>query len=133
MRFLCCPAQDIATSSAGSIGRANRISASRVGISAHASRTDAAGTDKLEVDTAGSDVYTVQHPETDKLEVDSAGTDVFTVQMPGEEVTEYGRHTYGNIGVTSAMDLIRQELEIDEKDFVYNAICEFINLYTVYA
>lgn len=94
---------------------------------------DAAGSDKFEVDAAGTDVYTVQHPETDKLEVDSAGTDVFTVQTAGEETTEYGHHVYGNIGVTSAMDLIRQELEIDEKDFVYNAICEFINLYTVYA
>lgn len=94
---------------------------------------DAAGSDKFEVDAAGTDVYTVQHPETDKLEVDSSGSDVFTVQTPGEETTEYGHHVYGNIGVTSAMDLIRQELEIDEKDFVYNAICEFINLYTVYA
>ena len=75
----------------------------------------------------------MQHPETDKLEVDSAGSDVFTVQTPGEESTEYGHHVYGNIGVTSAMDLIEQELRVDEKDFVYNAICEFINLYTVYA
>lgn len=93
---------------------------------------DTAGTDVLTVQTAGTDVLTVQHPETDKLEVDSAGTDVFTVQTSGEEVTEYGRHTYGNIGVTSAMDLIEQELRVDEKDFIYEAICEFISIYTVY-
>lgn len=93
---------------------------------------DAAGSDKLEVDTAGTDIYTVQHPETDVLTVQTAGSDAFTVQTAGEEVTEYGHHVYGNIGITSAMDLIRQEIEIDEKDFVYNAICEFINLYTCY-
>ena len=93
---------------------------------------DTAGSDKLTVDTAGSDVVTVQTAGSDVHTVQTAGSDVFTVQQPGEEVTEYGRHTHGNIGVTSAMDLIRQEMEIDEKDFVYNAICEFINLYTVY-
>ena len=104
---------------------------------------DTAGSDKLTVDTAGSDVvtvqaagsnvHTVQTAGSDVRTVQTAGTDVFTVQQSGEEVTEYGHHVYGNIGVTSAMDLIRQEMEIDEKDFVYNAICEFINLYTVYA
>lgn len=94
---------------------------------------DTAGSDKLTVDTAGSDAVTVQTAGSDVRTVQTAGSDVFTVQQAGEEVTEYGRHTYGNIGVTSAMDLVRQEMEIDEKDFVYNAICEFINLYTVYA
>ena len=93
---------------------------------------DTAGSDKLTVDTAGSDVVTVQTAGSDVRTVQTAGSDVFTVQQSGEEVTEYGRHTYGNIGVTSAMDLVRQEMEIDEKDFVYNAICEFINLHTVY-
>ena len=103
---------------------------------------DTAGSDKLTVDTAGSDVVTVQTAGTDVLTVQTAGTDVrtvqtagsdvFTVQEPGEEKTEYGHHVYGNIGITSAMDLIAQELRVDEKDFVYNAICEFINLYTVY-
>lgn len=94
--------------------------------------TDSAGTEALTVQTAGSSIMTVQDPETVKTETDAAGTDIFTVQTPGEEVTEYGRHTYGNIGVTSAMDLIRQEMEIDEVDFVYKAIFEFINLYTAY-
>lgn len=93
---------------------------------------DTAGTDVVTVQTAGSDVHTVQTAGSDVHTVQTAGSDVFTVQQSGEEVTEYGHHVYGNIGVTSAMDLIRQEMEIDEKDFVYNAICEFINLYTVY-
>ena len=94
---------------------------------------DTAGTDIVTVQTAGSDVHTVQTAGSDVHTVQTAGSDVFTVQQSGEEVTDYGHHVHGNIGVTSAMDLIRQEMEIDEKDFVYNAICEFINLYTVYA
>lgn len=92
-----------------------------------------AGSEVLTVQTAGSDAVTVQQAGSVKTEVDTAGSDAVTVQTPGEEKIEYGKHIYGNIGVTSAMDLIRQEMEIDEKDFVYNAICEFINLYTVYA
>ena len=93
---------------------------------------DTAGSDVVTVQTAGSDVHTVQTAGSDVRTVQTAGSDVFTVQQAGEEVIEYGRHTYGNIGVTSAMDLIEQELRVDEKDFVYNAICEFVNLYTVY-
>lgn len=92
-----------------------------------------AGSEVLTVQTAGSDAVTVQHAGSIKTEVDNAGSDVVTVQTAGEEKIEYGKHIYGNIGLTSAMDLIRQEMEIDEKDFVYRAICEFINLYTVYA
>lgn len=102
-----------------------------------------AGSNKFEVDSAGSEALTVQQAGTDVLTVDTAGSDVLTVQTAGsqkievdtagEEKIEYGKHTYGNIGVTSAMDLIKQEMEIDEKDFVYEAICEFISLYTVYA
>ena len=91
-----------------------------------------AGSEALTVQTAGSEAVTVQHAGSIKTEVDSAGSDAVTVQAAGEEKIEYGKHVYGNIGVTSAMDLIRQEMEIDEKDFVYRAICEFINLYTVY-
>ena len=104
---------------------------------------DAAETAVLTVDSAGSDALTVQHAGTDVFTVETAGSEAVTVQRAGsqkievdtagEEKIEYGKHTYGNIGVTSAMDLIKQEMEIDEKDFVYNAICEFINLYTVYA
>ena len=93
---------------------------------------DAAGSDVFTVQTAGSAAVTVQQAGSVKTEVDAAGSDVITVQNAGSEVIEYGKHIYGNIGVTSAMDLIKQEMEIDEKDFVYRAICEFINLYTVY-
>ena len=102
------------------------------GTDVNAHTVDEAGSEVLTVQTAGSDAVTVQHAGSIKTEVDAAGSDAVTVQAAGEEKIEYGKHTYGNIGVTSAMDLIRQEMEIDEKDFVYRAICEFINLYTVY-
>ena len=91
-----------------------------------------AGTDALTVQQAGTEALTVQEPETQAMTVQEPGTEVLTVQEPETDEVEYGKHTYGNIGVTSAMDLIRQEMEIDETDFVYKAICEFINLYTVY-
>ena len=90
------------------------------------------GTEALTVQTAGSDVFTVQDPETQAVTVQQAGTEALTVQEPETDEVEYGKHVYGNIGVTSAMDLIRQEMEIDETDFVYKAIAEFISLYTVY-
>lgn len=41
-------------------------------------------------------------------------------------------HAYGNIGTMSSQDMARQEVELRRKDFVYAAILEFINLYTVY-
>ena len=91
-----------------------------------------AGSEALTVQTAGSEAVTVQHAGSDALTVQHAGTEVLTVQEAETDEIEYGKHTYGNIGVTSAMDLIRQELEIDTQDFIYKAICEFINLYTVY-
>ena len=91
-----------------------------------------AGSEALTVQTAGSEAVTVQHAGSEALTVQHAGTEVQTVQEPETDEIEYGKHTYGNIGVTSAMDLIRQEQEIDEVDFIYKAICEFINLYTVY-
>ena len=91
-----------------------------------------AGSEALTVQTAGSEAVTVQHAGSIKTEVDSAGSDAVTVQAAGEEKIEYGKHVYGNIGDTSAMDLLKQQMEVDEKDFVYRSICEFINLYTVY-
>ena len=101
-----------------------------------------AGEEAVTVQTAGSDALTVQHAGTDVLTVQTAGSEALTVQTAGSEVLtvqepetdeiEYGKHVSGNIGVTSSMDLIRQEMEIDEVDFVYKAISEFISLYTVY-
>ena len=90
------------------------------------------GTEAFTVQHAGTDVITVQEPETQAVTVQQAGTEALTVQEPETDEVEYGKHVYGNIGVTSAMDLIEQQLRVDEKDFIYNAICEFINLYTVY-
>lgn len=94
---------------------------------------DASGTDVYTVQSAGTEITTVQTSGTEATTTQQAGTEVTTVQTAGSDSITYGKHTYGNIGVTSAMDMLRQELEIDTKDFVYNAICEFINLYTVYA
>ena len=103
---------------------------------------DEAGTEAVTVQQAGTDAVTVQHAGTDVLTVQTAGSEALTVQTAGSEVLtvqepetdeiEYGKHVSGNIGVTSSMDLIRQEMEIDEVDFVYKAISEFIGLYTVY-
>ena len=104
---------------------------------------DEAGTEAVTVQQAGTDAVTVQHAGTDVLTVQTAGSEALTVQTAGSEVLtvqepetdeiEYGKHVSGNIGLTSSMDLIRQEMKIDEVDFVYKAICEFIGLYTIYA
>ena len=91
-----------------------------------------AGTDAVTVQHAGTDVLTVQTAGSEALTVQTAGSEVLTVQEPETDEIEYGKHVSGNIGVTSSMDLIRQEMEIDEIDFVYKAISEFISLYTVY-
>ena len=91
-----------------------------------------AGTDAVTVQQAGTDVLTVQTAGSEALTVQTAGSEVLTVQEPETDEIEYGKHVSGNIGVTSSMDLIRQEMEIDEVDFVYKAISEFIGLYTVY-
>ena len=91
-----------------------------------------AGTDAVTVQHAGSDVLTVQTAGSEALTVQTAGSEVLTVQEPETDEIEYGKHVSGNIGVTSSMDLIRQEMSIDEVDFVYKAISEFIGLYTVY-
>ena len=102
-----------------------------------------AGTDKIEVDTAGSEAITVQHAGTDKLEVDTAGSEALTVQhagtnklevdTSGEEETTYGHRVRGNIGVTTSQQMAESEIALREKDLVWKAICEFIQLYTVYA
>ena len=111
------------------------------------------GTESLDVDTAGSEAITVQHDGKEKIEVDTAGSEAITVQhagseaitvqhdgkeklevdVSGEEKTTYGHRVRGNIGVTTSQQMAESELALREKDFIYNAICEFIQLYTVYA
>ena len=107
-------------------------SSAAVPVAANTETENRETTNAFTLQTAGSDVLTVQEPETQVVTVQQAGTEAVTVQEAETDEVEYGKHVYGNIGVTSAMDLIRQEIEIDEADFVYKAICEFINLYTCY-
>ena len=92
-----------------------------------------AGTEAVTVQHAASDVLTVQQAGSNVLTVQTAGSDVLTVQESGEEVTEYGRHVYGNAGTTMTQTMAEAELSLREKDMIYKAIAEFISLYTVYA
>ena len=92
-----------------------------------------AGSDALTVDQAGTNAITVQHAGTNVQTVQTAGSDVLSVQESGEEVTEYGHRVYGNAGTTLTQTMLEAELSLREKDFIYSAICEFINLYSVYA
>lgn len=91
-----------------------------------------AGSDAITVDQAGTNAITVQHAGTNVQTVQTAGSDVLSVQESGEEVTEYGQRVHGNIGVTTAEQMAEQEIALREKDLIYRAICEFIQLYTVY-
>ena len=117
-------------------------------------------TDAITVQTAGSEAVTVQTAGSEAITVQSAGTEAITVQTAGSDVKSYtgydqvstaytkdrteqhsgtdleeftrGGLIRGNIGVTSSQDMAKQELELRTKDLIYSAICEFINLYTVY-
>ena len=92
-----------------------------------------AGTESLDVDTAGSEAITVQHAGSEAITVQHAGSEKLEVDEKGEEKTTYGHRVRGNIGVTTSQQMAESELALREKDFVYNAIREFIQLYTVYA
>lgn len=91
-----------------------------------------AGSDALTVDHAGTNAITVQHAGTNVQTVQTAGSDVLSVQESGEEVTEYGHRVYGNAGTTMTQAMGEAEIALREKDLVYRAICEFVQLYTVY-
>ena len=113
----------------------NRESTTKIEVNTDASEkieVDHAGTDALTVQHAGTNVQTVQTAGSNVQTVQTAGSDVLSVQESGEEVTEYGQHVHGNIGTTTAEMMAEQELALREKDLVYSAICEFIQLYTVY-
>lgn len=76
---------------------------------------DTAGSDKIEVDTAGNT----------KVEVDAAGTDVFTVQNERE------LYRHGNIGIQSATDLLKREIELRQWNYfngVFNDIDTLLTL-----
>ena len=91
-----------------------------------------AGTESVDVDTSGSEALTVQHAGSEALTVQHDGQEKLEVDHSGEEKTEYGHRVRGNIGVTTSQQMAESELHLREKDFVYGAICEFIQLYTVY-
>ena len=114
----------------------NRETTTKIEVNTDASEkleVDHAGTDALTVQHAGTNVQTVQTAGSNVQTVQTAGSDVLSVQESGEEVTEYGQHVHGNIGVTTAEQMAEQEIALREKDLVYRAICEFVQLYTVYA
>ena len=113
----------------------NRETTTKIEVNTDASEkieVDHAGTDALTVQHAGTNVQTVQTAGSSVQTVQTAGSDVLSVQESGEEVTEYGQHVHGNIGVTTAEQMAEQEIALREKDLVYRAICEFVQLYTVY-
>ena len=107
-------------------------------------------TDAITVQTAGSEAITVQTAGSEAVTVQTAGSDVKsytgydevkttytkdrTEQHSGTDLEEFTRGglTRGNIGVVSSQDMALQEYELRKKDLIYSAICEFINLYTVY-
>ena len=115
--------------------------------------SDTAGTEVLTVDSAGSEVETTQTAgsqvtsydgsDTVKTEVDAAGSNNRSLNLSdsgsdthsGTDTTTEDReiHAYGNIGTMSTQNMAQQELDLRKRDFVYDAILEFINLYTVYA
>ena len=115
--------------------------------------TDAAGTevtsktgfDKVErtTDAAGSEVTSMTGHDTVKTVYDNNAAENRTLNLrhnstdthSGKDTTEegYELHVSGNIGTMSTQNMATQELELRKHDFVYAAILEFINLYTVYA
>lgn len=105
--------------------------------------TSTTGTDTIArtTDTAGSEVTTKTGFDTVQATF-TAGSENRTVNLSdtgsdthsGKDSTkdDLTIHAYGNIGTMSSQDMARQEVELRRKDFVYAAILEFINLYTVY-
>ena len=124
---------------------------------------DAAGSEAVTVNTAGSEVTSKTGFDTVERTTDAAGSEVTSMTghdtvktvydnnaaenrtlnlrhnstdtHSGKDTTEegYELHISGNIGTMSTQNMATQELELRKHDFVYAAILEFINLYTVYA
>ena len=115
--------------------------------------TQEPGTEALTVQTAGSEVNTTQTAgsevtgytghNTETIVYNNNGANNRTVNMldtgsdahTGKDQTkdDLDIHAYGNIGTVTTQSMGLQELALRKADFVYNAILEFINLYTVYA
>lgn len=73
----------------------------------------------------GSDVFSVDSSGTTKLEVDTAGSDALTVQ------NERTLTRSGNIGVTSSMQLINQEIELRRWNFFKSVFNDIDNVLTL--
>lgn len=87
--------------------------------------TDTAGNTKIEVDTAGSDKLAVDTAGNTKIEVDAAGTDILTVQNERE------LYRHGNIGIQSATDLLKREIDLRQWNYfngVFNDIDTLLTL-----
>ena len=105
--------------------------------------TDTAGTEAVTVQTAGSEVTGVTGYDTETVVYNNNAVNNRTVNMldtgsdahTGKDQTkdDLDIHAFGNIGTMSTQTMAEQELALRKADFVYNAILEFINLYTVYA
>ena len=105
--------------------------------------SNAAGSEVETTQTAGTEVTSYEGSDTIKTEVDTAGSNNRTLNLSDsgsdthsgtDTTTEDAEiHAYGNIGTMSTQNMATQEIELRKRDFVYSAILEFINLYTVYA
>ena len=86
---------------------------------------DTAGSTKIEVDTAGNEKLEVDTAGNTKIEVDAAGTDVLTVQNERE------LYRHGNIGIQSATDLLKREIDLRQWNYfngVFNDIDTLLTL-----
>ena len=73
--------------------------------------------------TATTETYSGQPDETITTGTDSTtGTTTATETETGTETTTIESHIYGNIGVTSAQDMLRQQLEIADRMNIWRVI-----------
>lgn len=86
---------------------------------------DESGSVSVDVDTAGSDVLTVQTSGSTSVDVDAAGSDVFTVQNERE------LRRSGNIGVTSSVQLLTQDIELWKWNFFYDVFKDIDTVFTI--
>ena len=144
---------DTAASEAVTVDAAGSEVTSKTGFDKVEHTTDTAGSevtsktgfDKVEhtTDTAGSEVTSVTGHDTVQTVYNNNAAENRTLNLAhsmtdthsGKDTTTdgYEMHVSGNIGTMSTQTMATQELELRKHDFVYAAILEFINLYTVYA
>ena len=89
----------------------NEISAFNSSSYEDSAKTTATG----DVNDKGTDVFTVDESGVNKIEVDAAGSDVFTVQ------NERTLTRSGNIGVTTSQQMLQSEIEL-RKWLYFNSV-----------